>query len=313
MRREYVSASFAKSCLGVGAAAAFLLSAAIALAAPENKAAAPAGNEYVGSDQCVTCHADQAAAIGKTVIGKVLLQHPRTELEKRGCEACHGPGKAHIEDVTNPARRGPFGKNTKASAREQNAQCMACHNKGEHLFWKGSPHELRGLACTQCHTIHAAVSPRYQLTKKTEPEVCSQCHVVKKAQLLRTSHMPVRESKLTCGDCHNPHGSVTRRLIRENSVNEECYRCHAEKRGPFLWEHAPVRENCLNCHEPHGSIHDKLLKVKRERLCQQCHIENRHNTQPHNPTTRFVFNRSCLNCHPMIHGSNHPGGEFFLR
>jgi DmsE family decaheme c-type cytochrome len=311
MRCRSVSPFVIKLCLGLSAVAALCLAATIALSAPA-KEAAPPGNEFISSDQCSACHPDLAAAIGKTVHGKILLQHPRTELEKQGCQACHGPGKAHAEDVTNPARRGPFGKNTKGSVREQNAQCVACHDKGEHLFWKGSPHELRGLACVQCHTMHSALSPRNLLAKNTEPEVCSQCHVVKKAQLLRTSHMPVREAKLTCSDCHNPHGSVTRRLIRENSVNEDCYKCHAEKRGPFLWEHAPVRENCVNCHEPHGSIHDKLLKVKRERLCQQCHIENRHNTQPHAPNTRFVFNRSCLNCHPMIHGSNHPGGEFFL-
>jgi len=269
--------------------------------------------ELVGSDQCGQCHQEPAAGIGKTVHGKILLQHPRSQLEKRGCEACHGPGKGHVADVTNTAARGPFGKSSKASAKQQNAQCVQCHDKGEHLFWRGSVHELRGLACTKCHTMHSPASDRYLLVKKTEPEVCSQCHVVKKAQLLRTSHMPVRESKLTCGDCHNPHGSVTRKLIRQNSVNENCYKCHAEKRGPFLWEHAPVRENCLNCHDPHGSIHDKLLKVKRERLCQQCHIPSRHPSQAHDPRTRFVFNRSCLNCHPMIHGSNHPSGEYFLR
>jgi DmsE family decaheme c-type cytochrome len=313
MGRTHASVFAVIVCLAVAVVAGMMLPTGTASQAGPAPPAAAASGDYVGSEQCAQCHQEQAASIGKTVIGKVLLQHPRTPLEKRGCEACHGPGKAHIADVTNPATRGPFGKKTKATARQQNAQCVQCHEKGEHLFWRGSAHELRGLACTQCHTMHAAVSPRYQLTKKTEPEVCSQCHVVKKAQLLRTSHMPVRESKLTCGDCHNPHGSVTRKLIRQNSVNENCYKCHAEKRGPFVWEHAPVRENCLNCHEPHGSIHDKLLKVKRERLCQQCHIPSRHPTQPHDPRTRFVFNRSCLNCHPMIHGSNHPSGEYFLR
>ena len=53
-----------------------------------------------------------------------------------------------------------------------------------------------------------------------------------------SSHMPIREGKITCSDCHNPHGSVTEKLIRQASVNEVCYTCHAEKRGPFLWEHA---------------------------------------------------------------------------
>jgi DmsE family decaheme c-type cytochrome len=120
--------------------------------------------------------------------------------------------------------------------------------------------------------------------------------------------MPLREGKMTCTDCHNPHGTFTPKLLVGNSVNDTCYRCHAEKRGPFLWEHAPVRENCLNCHEPHGSNHDKLLKIARPRLCQRCHIERFHPTTPQTPTSRFVFNRSCQNCHSQIHGSNHPAG-----
>ncbi len=55
--------------------------------------------------------------------------------------------------------------------------------------------------------------------------------------------MPVREGKLQCSSCHNPHGTITEKLIAENSVNELCYRCHLDKRGPFLGENPPVREN----------------------------------------------------------------------
>ena len=83
--------------------------------------------------------------------------------------------------------------------------------------------------------------------------------------------MPLPEGKMSCVDCHNPHGSATRSLLNADSVNDVCYTCHAEKRGPFLWEHAPVRESCVNCHQPHGSNHDKLLVGARPYLCQQCH------------------------------------------
>ena len=83
--------------------------------------------------------------------------------------------------------------------------------------------------------------------------------------------MPIREGKVACTDCHNPHGSVTESLLKKDSVNEVCYTCHAERRGPFLFEHAPVRENCLNCHDPHGSINEYSLKVSRPRLCFECH------------------------------------------
>jgi DmsE family decaheme c-type cytochrome len=143
--------------------------------------------------------------------------------------------------------------------------------------------------------------------------MCAKCHPGRKAETLRPSHMPLAEGKMTCSDCHNPHGSNGPSMLSSKSINENCYRCHAEKRGPFLWEHPPVTEDCTNCHAPHGSVNPNLLKVRSERLCQRCHISTRHPSQPEGAKTRFVFGHDCLNCHSQIHGSNHPSGEFFLR
>ena len=72
---------------------------------------------------------------------------------------------------------------------------------------------------------------------------------MRRAQLQRSSHMPFREGKVTCTSCHNPHGTPIRKQLFRATVNENCYSCHAERRGPFLWEHPPVMENCANCHE----------------------------------------------------------------
>jgi DmsE family decaheme c-type cytochrome len=160
------------------------------------------------------------------------------------------------------------------------------------------------------------VSPRSQLAKPTQLETCGSCHVRQRAQQMRSSHMPLREGKMTCTSCHSPHGSVTPTLLREPSLNETCYTCHAEKRGPFLFEHAPVVESCANCHDPHGTNHEKMLKVAKPRLCQQCHIETRHPTSPYGrdaASLKFVMGRSCANCHVNIHGSNHPSGFSYTR
>jgi DmsE family decaheme c-type cytochrome len=113
---------------------------------------------------------------------------------------------------------------------------------------------------------------------------------------------------MECDSCHNPHGTVTAKLIDAPTVNDKCLSCHAEKRGPFLWEHPPVTENCLNCHAPHGSVNPSMLTVAPPRLCETCHIDARHPAQAHDPQLRFVIWRSCMNCHPQVHGSNHPSG-----
>ena len=196
------------------------------------------------------------------------------------------------------------------TAAQNNGICLSCHERGERTYWEGSVHEERGLACTNCHTIMASVSAQNQLKTAFQPDTCFQCHKDRRAQMFRSSHMPMREGKIVCSDCHNPHGSATEALLRTDSVNDTCYKCHAEKRGPFLFEHAPVRENCLNCHDPHGSINESSLKMSRPRLCYECHTIG--HTQA-GPNSQFTMGRACQNCHTMIHGSNSPAGAVFQR
>ena len=311
------------------------LFAGMALAAPPDKQVDE--SLYVGSKTCEECHRQGYRRFEATKMAKVFFEAPRNPLESRGCEACHGPGREHVQKererdqarTMGIAYTGPkssefivrLGKDSPLSVRERNAQCLQCHEKGQRLFWKGSAHEARGLACATCHQIHKKaeqilVATRFQeplsdnrlFVKSTQMEVCFECHQMRRAQLQRSSHMPFREGKVTCASCHNVHGSPNPKLLHEVSVNETCYKCHAERRGPFLWEHPPVMENCLNCHEPHGSSHPQLLKASAPRLCQRCHIPSRHPTTPQLATARFAFNRGCPNCHSQLHGSNHPSG-----
>lgn len=274
----------------------------------------PAGPPtYVGSQKCMTCHVSQAETFSKTLMGQIFLKNPRSDREKLGCEACHGPGSAHVaaggaEDIGGPGLV-TFDADSPRPVEERNKVCLGCHENDQRTHWRGSAHETRGLACTSCHQIMDKASPRFQLIKATEIDTCTQCHKDRRAQLWRSSHMPVREGKLKCTSCHNPHGTPNQKLLREATVNDTCYTCHAEKRGPFLFEHAPVRDNCMNCHEPHGSMHERLLTVSRPRLCQQCHSEEDHPSDPHNPNALFAFRAGCANCHGgSIHGSNSPSG-----
>ncbi len=276
----------------------------------------PPSPGYVGAETCQACHADQFERFSRTTMGKLLLKHPRNEKERLGCESCHGPAEAHVAGGGGKGVGGliSFSKTDSTPVEKRNAVCLGCHEKTARLFWKGSPHESRDVACTNCHKVMEEVSERSQLAKGTEIETCGQCHLQRRAQLMRSSHMPLREGKMTCASCHNPHGTATEKLLKANSANETCYTCHAEKRGPFLWEHAPVAESCANCHDPHGSNHEKMLKLSKPRLCQQCHVEQRHPTNPQSPSaSRFVFGRQCTNCHFNIHGSNHPSGFAFTR
>ncbi len=297
-----------------------------AAASPQGTQPAPQQADdarYIGSDTCRLCHMASYNAWRGTAMGKAFLDHAKTPLEARGCEACHGPGRAHVEGGGDRSAIVRFGKDSPLPPQEQNAPCLACHEKGARLFWEGSTHESRGLTCVSCHQImrpnipslrfNEPLTGNRQFVQQTKMEVCFQCHQLRRAQVQRSSHMPFREGKVTCTNCHNPHGSPNPKLLLESTVNDTCYLCHAERRGPFLWEHPPVMENCMNCHEAHGASRPQLLKASMPRLCQQCHNESRHPTTPQLSTARFAFNRGCTNCHSQIHGSNHPSGVRFHR
>ncbi len=270
---------------------------------------------FVGSKVCATCHAAQVAEFTKTLMGRLSITQPA----KFACENCHGAGSAHVAAGGGRGVGGiqSFEKDDPRSVDERNGVCLACHERGQRTLWQGSVHESRGLACTNCHTIMKVVSRKNQLKTAFEADTCFQCHKDRRAQMFRSSHMPLREGKITCSDCHNPHGSVTEALLKKDSINDVCYTCHAEKRGPFLFEHEPVRENCDNCHEPHGSNYENLLKVARPRLCFECHAFAHGNggfDGPNSPTaTVRILGNACGNCHSNIHGSNSPNGFFFLR
>ena len=281
-------------------------------AAGGTQPSAPVDATYVGAKVCVTCHATQAELFKHTLMGRIN----QTQKGKFDCENCHGPGSAHVKAGGGRGVGGIISfrpEDPSRTAQENNAICLACHERGDRTYWNGSTHETRGLMCTNCHTIMKQVSRKFQLKTAFTPDTCYQCHKDRRAENYFSSHMPLREGKITCSDCHNPHGTATEAMLRENTVNDNCYKCHAEKRGPFLWEHAPVRENCLNCHDPHGSTKEFLLKVQRPKLCAECHGFD-HGTNLLGPTnSRFIFNKGCGNCHVKIHGSNHPSGAFFQR
>jgi DmsE family decaheme c-type cytochrome len=281
--------------------------------------APPSPDDYIGAETCKACHEESYHRFAETKMGRLFIRHPRNALEKNACENCHGPGKAHAEAPGRgkDAKLISFAKNDPTPVEVRNKVCLDCHSKGPRVFWSGSAHDSRDVSCTGCHRVMTTFSSTAQLAKATEIETCGTCHLQKRAQQMRSSHMPLREGKMKCTSCHDAHGTVSQALLKEPSVNDSCFTCHAEKRGPFLWEHAPVVESCVNCHDPHGSNHERMLKAPKPRLCQQCHVETRHPTRPFGREAasnfKYVLARGCVNCHVNIHGSNHPSGAAFTR
>lgn len=264
---------------------------------------------YVGNEACADCHIVASGNWAHTLHAKVFTGGD-------GCETCHGPGSRHIEAPDDFSLILSFSWRSFQSAPEQNAQCLTCHQGGDHMHWIGSLHESADIGCSDCHNPMGNISGAGLLARSNINETCMMCHKEQRVDFNRRSHMPLFEGKIGCLDCHNPHGTAFDTLLRTPTVNETCYSCHAEKRGPFLFEHAPVTESCLTCHAPHGSNHEKLLTTAPPLLCQQCHSARGHMNDLFTrgmlatgslPDARLI-GRSCQNCHSQIHGSNHPSG-----
>jgi hypothetical protein len=158
---------------------------------------------YVGEAVCLDCHEDEVGEFLKTRHAHVLNEkNGRSPLMERGCEACHGPGSVHVKEEGTGGELVNFSDDTPAHIEAGKAVCLSCHERGARVHWKGSPHDSRDLACTSCHTIMKKVSQRNQLKHATEAELCGSCHPVRRAQMFRNAHMPLREGAMTCSSCH---------------------------------------------------------------------------------------------------------------
>ena len=315
--------------IGVALAALSLSLSAGALAAVD----AAAAQALARQNNCFKCHDEND---NKAILSIYQTRHGvKADSRTPGCQTCHGVSDAHVKNPqgtrVRPAPDVVFGPKSATPVGEKNDACLMCHKSGARTYWTGSNHQYRDVACANCHTVHAPRDP--VLAKITQPDVCFECHKTQRAQVHLISTHPILVGKVACSDCHNPHGSSAPKLMVKDTINETCYSCHAEKRGPFLWEHSPVVDDCTNCHTPHGSTKAALLKARPPWLCQECHsgdhgaaINSGANLPTGNATTvnglqplgnqspRAQTNaRACLNCHVVIHGSNHPAGAKFQR
>jgi DmsE family decaheme c-type cytochrome len=289
-----------------------------------------------GADTCIKCHDEDSEYpvfdIFKTK--HAMKADSRTPFAGLQCEACHGPGVggilfmeqalrtgSHVGKVRPGEKRPPiinFGPKSDEPVSVQNGMCLQCHQGDSRIAWQGSAHQASEVACARCHTIHTPHDP--VLDQVTQPAVCFKCHLKERADFFKPSIHPVRFGQLSCSDCHASHGAGTSTLLIRPTLNETCYTCHAEKRGPFLWEHPPASEDCSLCHLPHGSINPALLTKRPPLLCQQCHSQMGHpsvaqTTQglPDANPSGFLLAGSCMNCHSQVHGSNHPSGVKLMR
>ena len=283
----------------------------------------PDGATYVGSTACADCHEDYVAE--KTNIHTRIAAFEVPTGVHTGCEGCHGPGSLHVDEGGDTEKILRF-SGEGLEAEEIGGICTTCHQAGVHFNWAGSAHAENDVACTDCHTIHK--NKRGHLLSDKELNLCARCHEDINARSYYASHHPLKEGKMGCTDCHNPHGSdspTPGMLNTAERVNDLCLKCHTRYQGPFAFEHDPVVENCLICHDPHGTVANNLLRQQEPFICLQCHEAHFHAARASNNVATVVvrsdpasvigptdhgfaksFMTKCTQCHSRVHGSDLP-------
>ena len=311
------------SLAGPAAVAQYAQSHAGSPPAPPVAADSPTALGYSakGADTCLMCHGADQKVRAIFLSPHAQPDNPRSPFGHGGlqCEACHGPGGAHVRAMgMKPAGIVVFGPHSPTPVARQNQMCLTCHQATVGHAWMTSAHAANGVGCADCHHIHGATDP--VRGQQTQAAVCGKCHQSVRAAFLKPYHHPVPEGTMTCSSCHDPHGSTGPDMLVKSTVNETCTSCHAQMRGPFLWEHQPVTDNCDACHSPHGSVVPALLTEQPPILCQQCHDAAGHPSVPYGPQglpggmpNPYLLIGGCVNCHSRIHGSNSPSGRALMR
>ncbi len=254
--------------------------------------------------ECVDCHEQQVKGFGDSVHGLRACEKPGDA----ACATCHGDGKAHMEAGGDKSL-------IKGLRGRQGADaCLACHDKvtDQEAFRNGIHANSGTVNCLSCHSIHSAAKGAPKLLAKAEPAVCATCHAATARSFADKPFVHrMGRGGLTCSSCHEPHARTGISGMKRTRADEPaCLGCHADKRGPFVYEHIqPTLGGCMSCHEPHGSVNPKQLKRSSvDQLCRECHSTLSKGTagsQPSSDHNTFTGRwRNCTTCHVAVHGSN---------
>jgi len=284
-------------------------------------------DDYVGTETCAACHEPQFKSFDKTKHGK-LQTIASWKGKVVGCESCHGPGKTHVEGPTK-ANIISF---KQLDAKTTSETCLSCHaGKENHNNFRRGEHWRNNIGCTECHTAHGPDHEKFKpgsstlvgdvaaqkpgqatraMLRSNEPQLCMSCHTETKAQFSKPFRHKVLEGAMNCSDCHNPHGGFEQKQAKLSvGADAACIKCHTNKQGPFVFEHAPLKvEGCSACHTPHGSSNPKMLKRSSVRqMCLECHSSITDQFAPDVPSFHnqaVLRYQNCTICHAAIHGSN---------
>lgn len=256
--------------------------------------------------RCADCHTDMVPAFASNPHAR--YPHKTKPDPEAACASCHGDGTKHAEAGGDTSLIETFRGVAGAE------KCKTCHEKADmHASYEAGFHaNTAAVNCLSCHSIHAPVKSQPHLITQAPGPLCASCHGSISASFANKPYAHrLDRGSMTCLDCHDPHNRKGEpvRLTREGEL--PCLNCHAEKRGPFVFDHVTGSAgDCLSCHQAHGSSNpNQLLWANVAQLCLSCHSKTGgpRTPGPQPPSFHDLTQpryRNCTTCHVTVHGSN---------
>ncbi len=265
---------------------------------------------------CELCHVSASSKPGKLIEKKITDLCYRCHKVRYGNKFNHKPVKqGRCLDCHDPHQSN---LNNLLKGKSVNDLCLKCHKPGNKkkikkiVNMKGAyKHKPAEKSCVECHEPHSAGFKKL-LKDDGKMNLCLDCHsklekhvdMKKWIKDVKYKHGAITDSKRKCLECHNPHSTNHKGILRKQQV-KMCLSCHNKvvksdedgyelmnmaehlKKNPN-W-HKPIKDvkkegGCAACHNPHGSNHFSILrrsyttdfyadiaKVKKDFICFKCH------------------------------------------
>lgn len=302
-------------------------------------------DDYIDDAMCAGCHKSAHASFENSPHA-LYVGNPKSPVDRRGCQSCHGPGGPHISNLEDEKEiYKHIISYTRVKPKESAAACLRCHNDVLTMaHWQKTGHARADVTCTSCHQMHwperlrqnPATDPSKEdkeagrgvvagartnirppqftatpepkaLLKAEETKLCGSCHKRETTEFRHNFHHPVPEGRLVCSDCHDLHPSRDSQK-RLRTMKQNCITCHGDIAGPFAFEHDPTSDlSGEGCMECHRPHGSSNPKLLSTFSRGLCNQCHSDKANNHFP------GRSCWQsgCHVAIHGSNRD--RLFLR